>query len=89
MFAYTVIIQLVQYCDYTKLNIYVCFLLSMKYYYARTLYILFFCKLGLKRVLKGRKEMLKDRVADWAMGEAFAFGTLLMDGEKAFICTLC
>ncbi len=25
--------------------------------------------------------MLKSRQADWAMGEAFAFGSLLMDGE--------
>lgn len=35
---------------------------------------------GLKRVLAGRREMLANREADWAMGEAFAFGSLLMDG---------
>lgn len=36
---------------------------------------------GLKRVLKTRGEMLKAREADWAMGEAFAFGSLLMEGN--------
>ena len=35
---------------------------------------------GLKRILAGRREMLTNREADWAMGEAFAFGSLLMDG---------
>ena len=35
---------------------------------------------GLKRILAGRREMLSNREADWAMGEAFAFGSLLMDG---------
>ena len=35
---------------------------------------------GLKRILTGRREMLSNREADWAMGEAFAFGSLLMDG---------
>ena len=31
-------------------------------------------------MLKQRSEMLKKGEADWAMGEAFAFGSLLMDG---------
>lgn len=35
---------------------------------------------GLKRVLKGRKEMIDNRMADWAIGEALAFGGLLKDG---------
>ena len=35
---------------------------------------------GLKRILASRREMLSNREADWAMGEAFAFGSLLMDG---------
>ena len=38
-----------------------------------------FCP-GLKRVLKGRQEMMNNREADWAMGEAFAFGSLLLEG---------
>lgn len=35
---------------------------------------------GLKRTLKLRHEMAKNREADWAMAEAFAFGTLLKEG---------
>jgi len=35
---------------------------------------------GLKRVLKGRKQMASQRMADWAMGEAFAFGSLVLEG---------
>jgi len=35
---------------------------------------------GLKRVFKGRIEMMKNGVADWAIGEALAFGTLLKEG---------
>ena len=35
---------------------------------------------GLKRVLKGRGEMLANGEADWAMGEAFAMGSLLKEG---------
>jgi len=35
---------------------------------------------GLTRVFKGRKEMLENRQIDWALGEAMAFGSLLMDG---------
>eukprot|EP00794_Sanderia_malayensis_P012143 gene12143-13396_t len=34
----------------------------------------------IRRILKGRMDMLKDGKADWAMGEAFAFGSLLKDG---------
>ena len=36
--------------------------------------------LGLKRVLKGRANMVAERQADWALGEAFAFGSLLKEG---------
>lgn len=35
---------------------------------------------GLKRVLKGRADMLSKGVADWAIGETLAFGSLLMEG---------
>ncbi|KAK3733539.1 hypothetical protein RRG08_063852 [Elysia crispata] len=35
---------------------------------------------GLKRVLKGRANMVAERQADWALGEAFAFGSLLKEG---------
>ena len=35
---------------------------------------------GLKRVLKARGEMLANGVGDWAMGEAFAMGSLLKEG---------
>ena len=35
---------------------------------------------GLKRVLKARAGLAKDKFADWAMGEAFGYGALLMDG---------
>lgn len=35
---------------------------------------------GIKRILKGRSDMLAKREADWAMGEAFAFGSLLKEG---------
>ena len=37
--------------------------------------------LGLKRVLKGRMDMVENGLADWALGEALAFGTLLKDGN--------
>ena len=30
--------------------------------------------------MKGRAQMVKDREADWAMGEAFAYGSLLKEG---------
>ncbi|XP_006814040.2 LOW QUALITY PROTEIN: 2-oxoglutarate dehydrogenase complex component E1-like [Saccoglossus kowalevskii] len=35
---------------------------------------------GLKRTLKSRGEMVKNRTVDWALGEAMAFGSLLKDG---------
>ncbi|KAK7482309.1 hypothetical protein BaRGS_00026437 [Batillaria attramentaria] len=35
---------------------------------------------GLKRVLRARAEMVKNRMADWALGEALAFGSLLKEG---------
>jgi len=35
---------------------------------------------GLKRVLRGRAELLQNGYVDWAMGEALAFGSLLMEG---------
>ncbi|XP_060652293.1 2-oxoglutarate dehydrogenase complex component E1 [Drosophila nasuta] len=35
---------------------------------------------GILRILGQRRKMLKDRIADWSLGEAFAFGTLLKDG---------
>ena len=34
----------------------------------------------MKRVLKARKQMVDNRQADWALGEALAFGSLLKDG---------
>jgi len=33
-----------------------------------------------KRILSSRAEMQSERVVDWAMGEALAFGSLLKDG---------
>lgn len=35
---------------------------------------------GIKRILKARSEMVAMREADWAVGEALAFGSLLRDG---------
>ncbi|XP_059156850.1 2-oxoglutarate dehydrogenase complex component E1-like isoform X2 [Physella acuta] len=35
---------------------------------------------GLKRVLKARADMVENRQADWALGEALAFGSLLKEG---------
>lgn len=35
---------------------------------------------GLERTLKGRRQMLQDNSVDWAVGEALAFGSLLMEG---------
>ncbi|CAJ0935954.1 unnamed protein product, partial [Mesorhabditis belari] len=35
---------------------------------------------GLERTLKGRQQMLKDNSVDWAVGEALAFGSLLIEG---------
>lgn len=31
-------------------------------------------------MLKGRAEMVSNRMADWALGEALAFGSLLKEG---------
>jgi len=39
-----------------------------------------FCFPGIKRILKSRADMLAKREVDWAMGEAFAFGSLLNEG---------
>lgn len=36
--------------------------------------------LGLSRILKGRLEMTKNQVVDWALGEYMAFGSLLKEG---------
>ena len=35
---------------------------------------------GLERTLKGRAEMMQQRRVDWALGEAFAFASLLTEG---------
>ena len=35
---------------------------------------------GLKRNLDARAKLVNNRMADWALGEAFAFGSLLIDG---------
>lgn len=35
---------------------------------------------GIKRILKGRKDMVASRQIDWAMGEAMAFASLLKEG---------
>lgn len=35
---------------------------------------------GIKRTLENRAKMLKERKADWALGEAIAFGSLLIEG---------
>ncbi|XP_055345775.1 2-oxoglutarate dehydrogenase, mitochondrial-like [Paramacrobiotus metropolitanus] len=35
---------------------------------------------GTKRILENRQKLLQKRVADWAMGEALAFGSLLCEG---------
>lgn len=35
---------------------------------------------GLKRTLELRQTMVNNRTADWAIGEALAFGSLLKDG---------
>lgn len=36
---------------------------------------------GIERVLAGRKKMMESRQADWALGEAFAIGSLLKEGD--------
>lgn len=35
---------------------------------------------GIKRILKARMDMVKQRSIDWALGEALAFGSLLKQG---------
>lgn len=35
---------------------------------------------GIERVLAGRRKMIDLRQADWALGEAFAIGSLLKEG---------
>lgn len=35
---------------------------------------------GLVRTLKQRQEMIHNRIADWSLGEVFAFGSLLKEG---------
>ncbi|KAK9970297.1 hypothetical protein ABG768_026249 [Culter alburnus] len=35
---------------------------------------------GLSRILKGRGDMIKNRMVDWALGEYMAFGSLLKEG---------
>jgi len=35
---------------------------------------------GIKRILKGRTKMVEAQQADWALGEALAIGSLLMEG---------
>ena len=35
---------------------------------------------GLRRILKGRHDLLEKGYVDWAMGEALAFGSLLIEG---------
>ncbi|KAH8235281.1 hypothetical protein KR032_011983 [Drosophila birchii] len=35
---------------------------------------------GIQRILSLRQQMVDDKVADWSLGEAFAFGTLLKEG---------
>lgn len=35
---------------------------------------------GLSRILKGRANMVSQRVCDWALGEYMAFGSLLSEG---------
>ncbi|XP_070070536.1 2-oxoglutarate dehydrogenase-like, mitochondrial isoform X2 [Drosophila takahashii] len=35
---------------------------------------------GILRILALRKQMVQDKVADWSLGEAFAFGSLLKEG---------
>lgn len=35
---------------------------------------------GIERILKARMDMVNNRIVDWALGEAMAFGSLLKDG---------
>ncbi|XP_052123030.1 2-oxoglutarate dehydrogenase complex component E1-like [Frankliniella occidentalis] len=36
---------------------------------------------GIERILKTRQKMVSDREVDWALGEALAFGSLLLEGR--------
>lgn len=36
---------------------------------------------GLLRILAARKDMVDNKIVDWAMGEAMAFGSLLKEGN--------
>ena len=36
---------------------------------------------GLRRILKARRDLLEKGYVDWAMGEALAFGSLLIEGS--------
>lgn len=35
---------------------------------------------GIERILQARQEMVRNKTTDWALGEAFAFGSLLKEG---------
>jgi len=35
---------------------------------------------GINRMLKARQDMMSDKMVDWALGEAMAFGSLLREG---------
>lgn len=35
---------------------------------------------GIERILEGRRKLVEGRLADWALGEAYAFGSLLKEG---------
>ena len=46
---------------------------------------------GVKRILKSRADMIANRQADWALGEAFAVGSLLMEqvSSQLFLSQSC
>lgn len=44
---------------------------------------------GLLRILAARKDMVDNKIVDWAMGEAMAFGSLLKEGEQPQSPTPC
>lgn len=41
---------------------------------------------GIERVLAARRRMIEARQADWALGEAFAIGSLLKEGDEQLEC---
>lgn len=41
---------------------------------------------GLLRILAARKEMVDNKIVDWALGEAMAFGSLLKEGRVNWQC---